>query len=270
MATKKNNVMTNQILNKYETTYLGAKEKISTNKNAKPSDIIVSIEDELWKQCIEMSGLERSLRETEKAILPIIEDEKINFDKGKEAEIRKAFEMLGSFADHISSYEKQIMYNFTLLELLNAANAYLNVDYYTDLYFADYAKGQNGSLDRKATMLDGTVANAFKHATWNALMTKSIGEEKAAQIANAHESKLENVLYSPYLDTFEAEHAAMDLYYNNLGRKIASQEGIRISDTELAEKIYIAVIEDQSRVLISSPEEFLELTQKSYDKQMGE
>lgn len=40
---------------------------------------------------------------------------------------------------------------------------------------------------RAPTDMDGTLANAFKHASWNAFMTKSLGYQKAYDFATAHE-----------------------------------------------------------------------------------
>src|SRR5262249_43811626 len=54
--------------------------------------------------------------------------------------------------------------------------------------------------------------DAFRHAYWNALMTRQNGEEWARQFATAHEG-----VPGDY-----AVREAMDLYNNEVGRRIAS------------------------------------------------
>lgn len=65
---------------------------------------------------------------------------------------------------------------------------------------------------RYGTRKDGTIANAFQHAYWNALMTLNIGEESAKMFADAHEvipkTKLSNVRYG----FTEMEHIQMDFF----------------------------------------------------------
>lgn len=71
------------------------------------------------------------------------------------------------------------------------------------------------------TQADGTEGNAFKHAYWSALMTNDIGEDAAKMFADAHEvmpaSKHTDVRY----EYTEAQHTEMDLFFNELGRKVA-------------------------------------------------
>ena len=105
-------------------------------------------------------------------------------------------------------------------------------------------KTTDGTLPTNA---DGSVANAYKHAMWNALMTKRIGFDVAEAFATAHESStIGNT--NPYRGRTEGDHAEMDLYYNNVGRTIAA-ENPDVSEGELAMLVLEAVLADQSAVL---------------------
>ncbi|WP_147457591.1 LysM peptidoglycan-binding domain-containing protein [Paracoccus alkanivorans] len=72
--------------------------------------------------------------------------------------------------------------------------------------------------------------DAFRHAYWNALMTDRFGEDFATSFGTAHEGVEGN----------PAAKEAMDLYNNEVGRRIAS-ENPDASDEELAELVYDAV-----------------------------
>jgi hypothetical protein len=72
--------------------------------------------------------------------------------------------------------------------------------------------------------------DAFRHAYWNALLTKRFGEEFATSYATAHEGVPGN----------PADKEAMDLYNNQLGRRIAA-ENPNASEEELAQLVADAV-----------------------------
>ncbi|AGT08889.1 LysM peptidoglycan-binding domain-containing protein [Paracoccus aminophilus] len=72
--------------------------------------------------------------------------------------------------------------------------------------------------------------DAFRHAYWNALMSDRFGEDFAAAMSTAHEGVPEN----------PAAKEAMDLYNNEVGRRIA-RENPGASDEELANKVEEAV-----------------------------
>lgn len=72
--------------------------------------------------------------------------------------------------------------------------------------------------------------DAFRHAYWNALMTKHFGEDFAEAFGSAHEGVPGN----------PADKEAMDLHNNQVGRRIAA-ENPDASDEELAELVYEAV-----------------------------
>jgi hypothetical protein len=101
---------------------------------------------------------------------------------------------------------------------------------------------QAGSTDRERvrwTQNDGH-RDAFRHAYWNALLTKNFGEEWTRQFANAHEGVPGN----------QADREAMDLYNNEVGRKIAL-DNPGASDAELADLVQKAV-SDGKMVVIDS------------------
>ncbi len=107
---------------------------------------------------------------------------------------------------------------------------------------------------------DGTFPNAFKHAYWNALMTRDMGSEWAEAFANAHESWPEEDL--DIVDAVEdgvailrRDHVAMDLYYNEIGRNSVDY-GEEISDEDLARRVWLEVFSAPSRVLIGLPENY--------------
>lgn len=72
--------------------------------------------------------------------------------------------------------------------------------------------------------------DAFRHAYWNARMTKEYGAEWTEQFATAHEGLPGN----------PATREAMDLYNNEVGRRIAT-ENPNASDEELANLVQQAV-----------------------------
>lgn len=85
--------------------------------------------------------------------------------------------------------------------------------------------------------------DAFRHAYWNALMTSRFGEEFAASFGTAHEGVPGN----------PAAKEAMDLYNNELGRRIAS-ENPDASDEELADLVFEAVMDGEAVVIDAAGE----------------
>jgi hypothetical protein len=80
--------------------------------------------------------------------------------------------------------------------------------------------------------------DAFRHAFYNAMLTKEFGVEFAAAFATAHEAIPGN----------EADREAMDLYNNELGRKIA-EANPDASPKELADLIYAAITKGEALVI---------------------
>ena len=91
---------------------------------------------------------------------------------------------------------------------------------------------------------DGTRANAFKHALWNAYMTLMLGSEVAKGIADAHEAPFVNdpTLYEGIPNY---EHSEMDFYNNAVGRGLAVlyQDVIKNED-QLVALIYMYAMSD--------------------------
>jgi len=96
--------------------------------------------------------------------------------------------------------------------------------------------------DRKQQWLnvDGH-RDAFRHAFWNALLTKHFGIKWTKQFATAHEALPGN----------PAQSEAMDLYNNEVGRQIAAAN-IKASKTDLAELIEKAVTSGETVVVNSA------------------
>jgi hypothetical protein len=80
--------------------------------------------------------------------------------------------------------------------------------------------------------------DAFRHAFYNAMLTKEFGVEFAAAFATAHEALPGN----------EADREAMDLYNNELGRKIA-EANPDASPKELADLVYAAIVRGDALVI---------------------
>jgi hypothetical protein len=80
--------------------------------------------------------------------------------------------------------------------------------------------------------------DAFRHAFYNAMLTKEFGEEFAAAFGTAHEGLPGN----------PADREAMDLYNNELGRRIA-MENPDATPKELAELIYSAITKGEALVI---------------------
>ncbi|NMO19629.1 hypothetical protein HPC49_48350 [Pyxidicoccus fallax] len=83
--------------------------------------------------------------------------------------------------------------------------------------------------------------DAFRHAYWNALMTREFGADWTKQFATAHEALPGN----------PATREAMDLYNNEVGRQIAI-DNPNASPEELATLVQQAVTDGKTVVLDSS------------------
>ena len=100
--------------------------------------------------------------------------------------------------------------------------------------------------------MDGTVANASKHAYWNALMTYDFGASLAEKFANAHEAPYNSQLDEEYLGTTIGAHCKMDYYYHSIGRDIGQRQFPKNMATYhfIAQAVLSAVVIDTSQVLI--------------------
>jgi nucleoid-associated protein YgaU len=106
--------------------------------------------------------------------------------------------------------------------------------------------------------------DAFRHAFYNAMLTKEFGVEFAAAFGTAHEGKPGN----------EADREAMDLYNNEVGRKIA-EANPDATPKQLAELIYSAIergealVIDRHGELVFSNQEEVGRTGKADDAPVG-
>jgi hypothetical protein len=104
----------------------------------------------------------------------------------------------------LNIYEKYLVVN-------NPANAYITS--LTKDKAWDYTKqhfGKNGLGDK---------SDAFRHAIWNALMSKYVSEAWAYLFATAHENKSADELKQVAQDgNLESAHQVMDLHNNKEGR----------------------------------------------------
>ena len=99
-------------------------------------------------------------------------------------------------------------------------------DYYGELWFDDIIE-----------------ANAFKHAYWQALNSRSMNPDLALSFAFAHEYKEENDTSKEYLDTTTYINATnMDLYNNAVGIAIGIAAGNDVTNEQLAEIVYEVVV----------------------------
>ncbi|NJN45870.1 MAG: LysM peptidoglycan-binding domain-containing protein [Candidatus Competibacteraceae bacterium] len=80
--------------------------------------------------------------------------------------------------------------------------------------------------------------DAFRHAYWNAIMTDRMGVEFTEAFTTAHEGAPGN----------PADREAMDLYNNELGRRIA-EENPNASDEELAQLVFDAIQNGEAIVI---------------------
>jgi hypothetical protein len=85
--------------------------------------------------------------------------------------------------------------------------------------------------------------DAFRHAYWNALMTSHLGEGFATSFGTAHEGVEGN----------PADREAMDLFNNELGRRIATEHP-DASDEELADLIFDAIDRGEAMVIDANGE----------------
>lgn len=103
-----------------------------------------------------------------------------------------------------------------------------------------------------ATNYDATTANAFKHAVWNALMTRDLGSSMAYDFATAHEYPYYGDM-SPYQMWYDAsivitihDGTVMDLINNERGRMVGQSVPFYYSNDQVAQ----AVIAD----MLANPE----------------
>ena len=94
----------------------------------------------------------------------------------------------------------------------------------------NFPAGEAGDAQFKQWAGNDGHNDAFRHAYWNALMTKHFGAEFTQRFTQAHEGVSGN----------KADREAMDLYNNEVGRRIA-QANPNASDEQLADLVQQAV-----------------------------
>ncbi|QUI23322.1 hypothetical protein HZI73_13955 [Vallitalea pronyensis] len=101
--------------------------------------------------------------------------------------------------------------------------------------------------------IDGDVGNSFRHAMWNALMTKSIGKPLAKAFADAHENQgLTDAEYKANVwHGFNGlEHRNMDLHNNQKGRDCVKwYEGL-ISDSTIVKRVQEKIKNGEMMILV--------------------
>jgi hypothetical protein len=129
----------------------------------------------------------------------------------------------------ITSQEAEILDNMNMYELYQMNNA------------AEFAR--QTAVSRVGTGLEDGHGDAIRHSLWNAGMTQEFGVEFAETYANAHEALSGN----------HADREAMDLYNNEVGRRIAL-ENPDASQEELADLMMVALEEGELIVIDSNGE----------------
>ena len=111
--------------------------------------------------------------------------------------------------------EEKLVVRAHPIEAVMAKNASDVASKLTDMYW-----GEN------ATYYDATAANAFKHAVWNALMTRDLGPQMAYNFATAHECPYVGDM-SPYSMWYDSsivitihDGTVMDMINNERGRAV--------------------------------------------------
>ncbi|WP_051027403.1 DUF6973 domain-containing protein [Nocardia higoensis] len=106
---------------------------------------------------------------------------------------------------------------------------------------AETAFPELDSTDNKKSLADGH-SDAFRHMYWNARMTQEFGPEWTSTFASAHEM----------IGSNPAAREAMDLYNNEVGRNIGSQN-MNAGSEELQQKVLEAINNNQAIVIQDTP-----------------
>ncbi|MFE4713775.1 DUF6973 domain-containing protein [Paenibacillus sp. NPDC056722] len=88
---------------------------------------------------------------------------------------------------------------------------------------------------------NGTAKDAYRHAIWNALMSKYISKQAAELWANAHEEQDDPGYYDRYTDGIKnSEHTRMDYHNNQKGRdcwSVLKDSILWTSDQDLKDRV---------------------------------
>ena len=136
-------------------------------------------------------------------------------------------------------------------EAMIVKDAAKEADEWTDKIFGGYYKALD---DKGPHWRDGDAANAYRHAMWNALMTKYfLTNATTAQIwASAHEEWPDEILDMMHEGGFKRRvHTEMDLHNNAEGRKAVKFGELFISNEEISNRIIQKLRNGELKVLIN-------------------
>lgn len=155
------------------------------------------------------------------------------------------------FGDEAIEKIKEEVYKISETEITNAeamlimnwpTHAYTvfkcgkSAEEWTNKIFKDYYHDVGDGLPPH--WQDGDIANAYRHAMWNGLLTKRIGRNWAKIFTDAHEAWPKEVLQMPHGGGFtRQEHTDMDFYNNAVGRSCVQWYESLISDQEISDRI---------------------------------
>jgi RHS repeat-associated protein len=83
---------------------------------------------------------------------------------------------------------------------------------------------------------DGNQGNAYRHALWQSMLTRDLGENQATRIGNAHEDNLPANINQRNFDNIEAADQMVDFLNNSIGREIGTRNK-RAPNRGLAEAV---------------------------------
>ena len=146
-------------------------------------------------------------------------------------------------------------------EAMIVKDAAKEADEWTDKIFSNYYRPldenlykETGNPEYGPHWKDGDAANAYRHAMWNALMTKYfLTNATTAQIwASAHEEWPDEILDMMHEGGFKRRtHTEMDLHNNAEGRKAVKFGELFISNEEISNRIIQKLRNGELKVLIN-------------------
>jgi RHS repeat-associated core domain len=156
-------------------------------------------------------------------------------------------DMIDAMMDMINESEKRVLEGVSTITAITLFYSKELAEKWVNTLFDEDSSGL------LPTNMDGTLANAFKHAYWNLQMALRTNTQIAYDYATAHEADTQRLGDTPYLYNTEKMHSDMDLYYNELGRQLAKNyTGKLWTNKELAIDVLNAVLADDSNVLITA------------------
>ncbi len=153
---------------------------------------------------------------------------------------------INALYNKLNAEEQSIWNKCNIAQISGLAAARHAVNTYVDEFFESqtYATGETMS----ANYLDGTLANAFRHAMLSALYTKNTNSDLAYEFTSAHELNQIN-RNDAYLEGTLHSYGMMDLYYNALGIETAQSVDPNGGYWELAFAVLQSVLSDQRHVI---------------------